>query len=69
MGIALLSAVLVLGAPAELERAGLVPALAGAAAYLIGTFGVTMAANVPLNNWLAATDTAATDAAKVWTDC
>ena len=35
------------------ERPGAAFLLAGAALYLVGTFGVTMAANVPLNNTLA----------------
>jgi uncharacterized membrane protein len=40
--------------------------LAGAALYLFGTFGVTMAFNVPRNNALAAVDAASIDGAKVW---
>lgn len=36
----------------------LVPVVAGTALYIIGCLGVTMAANVPLNNRLARTDPA-----------
>lgn len=66
LGTALLSAVL--AASALVERSG--PAafwlLAGAAGYLLGTFGVTMAVNVPLNNRLAASDASAPDGATIW---
>ena len=41
-------------------------ALAGGVLYLVGTIGVTMAANVPRNNRLAAL--APEDATDVWTD-
>lgn len=40
--------------------------LAGAALYIVGTVGVTMAFNVPRNNALAATDPASVDGAGVW---
>jgi uncharacterized membrane protein len=66
VGTALFS--LLLAAAAVLDRSG--PAsfwmLAGAGAYLGGTFGVTMAVNVPLNNRLAATDASAPGAADIW---
>lgn len=39
---------------------------AGGLAYAIGTFGVTMRANVPRNNALAALDPASEQAAAVW---
>jgi len=68
LGTALLSAVLAPGALLSWNAPASFWLLAGAAAYLIGTYGVTMAVNVPLNNRLAATDTVATDAEKVWTD-
>ncbi len=38
----------------------------GAAVYLVGTIGVTMALNVPLNNQLAAMDANAAASADVW---
>jgi uncharacterized membrane protein len=45
------------------------PALVtGAALYLFGPFGITMAFNVPLNNALAAVSPAAPDAAGRWAD-
>jgi uncharacterized membrane protein len=40
--------------------------LAGAAAYLVGSLGVTMTCNVPRNNALAALDPAGGDAAASW---
>lgn len=40
--------------------------LAGAALYLFGTIGVTIAANVPLNDDLAGVDPAAAEAAPRW---
>jgi uncharacterized membrane protein len=42
-------------------------AMTGAAIYLIGTIGVTVAANVPLNNQLAPLDSVATASAEFWT--
>jgi uncharacterized membrane protein len=47
------------------ERAGLFM-LGGSALYLIGTFLLTMAANVPLNNWLAKIEPAGADSAERW---
>jgi uncharacterized membrane protein len=44
--------------------AGLV--LAGAALYIVGTIGVTIAYNVPLNNRLATLHPESTDAARHW---
>ncbi len=41
-------------------------AVAGALLYLIGTLGVTMVANVPRNNLLAALDPAVPEAAAAW---
>ena len=40
--------------------------LAGSAAYLIGVIGVTVAANVPLNDQLAALDPSSAPAAALW---
>jgi len=47
------------------ERAGLFM-LGGSALYLVGTFLLTMAANVPLNNRLAKVDPQAADSAELW---
>ena len=66
MGTALVSAVLAVAAALAWSRAGSAWLLLGALAYLIGTFGVTMAVNVPLNNRLAATDAASPDASRIW---
>lgn len=66
MGTALISAVLMLGALLAWSGPQAAWLLAGAAAYLVGTFGVTMVANVPLNNLLAATDAASTQARETW---
>lgn len=41
--------------------------LAGALAYLVGSFGVTMAFNVPRNDALAAVDPTTAEAARLWT--
>jgi uncharacterized membrane protein len=40
--------------------------LAGSLSYLIGTIGVTVAFNVPLNNALAAVDPSSADAVWLW---
>lgn len=42
--------------------------ITGSVIYLVGTFGVTMAGNVPLNNALAGLDPASPEAAERWTD-
>jgi uncharacterized membrane protein len=68
MGTALLSALLAAGALLVWTAPVSLWLLMGAAAYLVGTFGVTMAVNVPLNNRLAATDADASDADRIWTD-
>ena len=58
------TALLCLGVAVVAWRAGAGSLLAGAACYLLGPLGVTMAFNVPLNDRLAAT--AAQDAASAW---
>jgi uncharacterized membrane protein len=40
--------------------------LVGSGLYLVGTVGVTMAGNVPLNNALAAVDPESADGAETW---
>lgn len=42
--------------------------LAGSLLYLVGTILVTIACNVPLNDALAALDSASADAGRVWTN-
>ncbi len=66
MGLAALS--LVLGAKALLgwSEAGAAWLLAGAIAYLVGCFLVTIIFNVPLNDRLAAVDPAGAEGATVW---
>ena len=44
-------------------------ALAGSLLYLVGTFGVTIAFNVPRNDALAAVDPDSDDGARVWAGC
>lgn len=53
---------------AALHGQGSAWVFAGAALYVIGTFGVTMACNVPLNNALAAVAPSDPRAAEVWAD-
>ncbi len=64
LGTALLCAALAVGELAG-ERRPLV--LAGAALFLLGVFGVTVLANVPLNDALAGADVAWTDYLRRWT--
>ena len=48
------------------DRPGSGCVLAGSALYLIGTLGVTMVCNVPLNNALARVEPSQADAPEVW---
>jgi uncharacterized membrane protein len=64
MGTTLLSVGIAVVAVRGLPSHGALALLVGAAAYLVGPFGVTMAFNVPLNNRLAAA--APSEAASVW---
>jgi uncharacterized membrane protein len=50
----------------EWERQGAAYLLAGCLAYVIGTFGVTAAGNVPLNQRLEGVDPESADAASRW---
>lgn len=63
MGTALLSLVLAL---TGWKQPGAAWLLAGCALYLVGTFGVTVAGNVPLNDTLAPLKPNAPDAATAW---
>jgi uncharacterized membrane protein len=49
-------------------KPGVVYLLVGGALYLVGTFGITIACNVPLNNALASVSPAAPDAAQRWAE-
>lgn len=66
LGTALLCGVLVAYALLGWSGAAAPWLLIGAGAYLIGTFGVTMAFNVPLNNVLASTRVSVESAAEAW---
>lgn len=66
-GTALLCLLLLVGAPLS-GRGGSFWIMAGAALYLAGSIGLTMAVNVPLNNRLDAADPASTDGARLWSD-
>ncbi|UIJ45471.1 DUF1772 domain-containing protein [Sphingomonas cannabina] len=66
MGTAVVGAVLAGGGVLRLGTPGAVLAIVGGLAYAIGTFGVTMMLNVPLNNQLAAADPATQEAAALW---
>ncbi len=48
------------------DSSGALWRLAGAVLYLVGTFGVTIAFNVPLNNRLAKADPNTDEAADLW---
>lgn len=63
VGTALLSVVLIV---AVLATNGSLWAVGGALLYLIGTFGVTVALNVPMNDQLAKVDPASAEGAAYW---
>lgn len=67
-GTAVACAVATGGALMHWEKPGAAYLLAGGALYLFGTFGVTIAFNVPLNNALAAVAPESPDGAARWTD-
>lgn len=66
MGTALVCAVLMLVALWHWQAPGAFCLGAGSLLYLLGTFGVTMAFNVPRNNALARQDAASAEAATFW---
>lgn len=66
LGTALLCALLVLHSLLHWKSPAAIWLLIGAVFYLVGTFGVTIAFNVPLNNMLAASEASAAKAAEVW---
>ena len=67
MGTAAVSAVLGVTSLVRWGESEAAYALAGSLLYVIGTFGVTIAFNVPRNNALAAVDPNSDDGARVWT--
>jgi uncharacterized membrane protein len=66
MGTALACAVLLVDAVMHWQAAGALCLVAGSIFYIVGTFGVTMAFNVPRNNALARLDPASPEAAGFW---
>lgn len=64
LGTPALCAVIVVNSVQNLNEIGSMLLLAGALAYLIGPFGITMLFNVPLNNLLARSDVS--DVGEVW---
>jgi uncharacterized membrane protein len=65
-GAALLCAALAVTAPFTVDESDALLRGVGAALYVVGTFGVTMAINVPMNVELDAADAAAPEGTAVW---
>jgi uncharacterized membrane protein len=66
LGTALVSAAVLVASFAESAAPGAPWAVAGATAYLVGTAGVTMVCNVPMNNHLDTLDAGSDAAARYW---
>jgi uncharacterized membrane protein len=66
LGTGLVSVILAITALPRLSSPGALLLLIGCVLYVFGTFGVTMAFNVPLNNRLAVLDPSTTQAAQFW---
>lgn len=66
MGSAVICAVVVVLAMRNFEAPGALFSLAGAVLYLVGTFGTTIAGNVPLNERLAEVDASDAQSTAVW---
>jgi uncharacterized membrane protein len=66
MGTAAVCAAVGVLAVVRWERAGAGWLLAGAALYVVGTFGVTVACNVPLNERLARVEAGSAEGERVW---
>ena len=66
LGTAVLCLALVVAAWFNWQQPGSALILGASALYLVGCFGVTMFANVPLNDALAAAQPGTTDAAALW---
>jgi uncharacterized membrane protein len=68
MGTAVLCLALGVTSIVRWQSTGSAWLLAGCLLYLIGSIAVTMVFNVPMNNALAATDTASVEGQKIWAD-
>ena len=66
LGTAALSLYMAIAAIRQWGQAGAIYWLAGSLLYLIGSFGVTIACNVPLNDGLANVDPQSVEGAKIW---
>ena len=66
-GTALLCLLLVVGALLS-DRGGAAWIVTGALLYLVGSIGLTMGVNVPMNNRLDAADPASADGVRTWAD-
>jgi uncharacterized membrane protein len=66
VGMAVISALLAVSGFFDLDETGAVLRISGSALYLIGTFLVTGALNVPRNDALAAVDPGSAEGADVW---
>jgi uncharacterized membrane protein len=67
MGTGLVSLLLVIGAPFS-GRPGTVWIVVGGLLYLVGSIGLTMAVNVPMNNRLDAANPLTDQGAAIWAD-
>jgi uncharacterized membrane protein len=67
IGTALLTALALVTALLRWDGAASLAVVVGATLYLVGTFGLTIARNVPLNNALAPLDPVAPASAATWT--
>jgi uncharacterized membrane protein len=65
-GAALLCAVLAVTAPFTVDESHALLRALGAALYLVGTFGVTIAINVPMNVQLESADAGSPEGGEVW---
>jgi uncharacterized membrane protein len=66
LGTALASVILAVTSLPRLSSPGSILLLIGCVLYIVGTFGVTMAFNVPLNNRLAILEPSTAQAAEFW---
>jgi uncharacterized membrane protein len=65
-GAALLCAVLAVTAPFTVDESHALLRALGAALYVVGTFGVTIAINVPMNVQLESSDAGSAEGEEVW---
>jgi uncharacterized membrane protein len=66
LGTAVVCLLLVLLSLLRLDRSDAIYAIVGSLLYLVGTFGVTIAFNVPLNDALAVVNPDSPEGASVW---